>query len=106
MMHVVRSGGGAADLAALDPDLIGYVQVCDTLLAPDENYGDASANQRMPIGEGEFPILDMLNALPRDGVFGVEAPLRDKALAGVSLYDALAPSVAATRALLAQRRPG
>jgi sugar phosphate isomerase/epimerase len=103
MMHVVRSGGTAADLAALDPELIGYVQVCDAPLAMDADYGDASANQRMTVGEGAFPILDMLNALPRDRVFGVEAPLRDKAEAGVPLYDALKPSVATTRALLAAR---
>src|SRR5262249_5473350 len=28
-MHLVRSGSGPADLAALDPDLIGYVQLSD-----------------------------------------------------------------------------
>lgn len=103
MMHVIRSGGLAADLAALEPEIVGYIQVCDAPLAREANYGDASANQRMPIGEGEFPILDMLNALPRERVFGVEAPLRDKAEAGVSLFDALKPSVDATRALLARR---
>jgi sugar phosphate isomerase/epimerase len=103
MMHVIRSGGTAVDLAALDHGVIGYIQVCDATLAREADYADASANQRMTVGEGEFPILDMLNALPRLNITGVEAPLRDKAEAGVSLYDALKPSVDATRALLAAR---
>lgn len=33
-MHVGRSGARAADIAALDPDAIGYVQLCDAPLAP------------------------------------------------------------------------
>jgi sugar phosphate isomerase/epimerase len=31
-MHFVRSGSDAADIAALDPSLIGYVQLCDVPL--------------------------------------------------------------------------
>ncbi len=103
LLHLVRSGGGATDLAMLDPDVIGYVQVCDGTLARVADYGDEGANQRISVGKGEFPILEMLNALPRERVFGIEMPLRDKAEAGVSLFDALKPNVDATRALLAQR---
>jgi sugar phosphate isomerase/epimerase len=33
-MHFVRSGSGAADITALDPNVIGYVQLCD---APAED---------------------------------------------------------------------
>jgi len=34
-MHLVRSGSGASDLARIDPNLIGYIQLCDAPLAPD-----------------------------------------------------------------------
>ena len=33
-MHFFRSGGKVADLRALDPDLIGYTQLCDVPLQP------------------------------------------------------------------------
>ena len=33
-MHFFRSGGGVSDLAALDPQLIGYVQLCDVPRKP------------------------------------------------------------------------
>ena len=38
-MHLGRSGATAAEVAALDPALIGYVQLCDAPRAPSEpNY--------------------------------------------------------------------
>src|ERR1700752_596320 len=33
-MHLFRSGGSVAQLAALDPNLIGYVQLCDAPRSP------------------------------------------------------------------------
>lgn len=34
MMHGIRSGATVADVAALDPVMIGYVQLCDAPLVP------------------------------------------------------------------------
>ena len=51
-MHVVRSGSTAADLAALDPSLFGYVQLCDsTLEQRNQAYRDDSSDRSVP-GEG------------------------------------------------------
>ena len=53
-------------------------------------------------GEGELPLRDMLAALPRDRVVGLEVPLRSEALAGVGPRERLGRCVAAARDLLAQ----
>jgi sugar phosphate isomerase/epimerase len=82
-MHLVRSGSGAAELAALDPALIGYVQMCDVLLIPlIENYGEEAMFERMVPGEGELPLCDIMGALPDDAIVGLEVPLRAAAEAG------------------------
>ena len=53
MMHLVRSGSGAADLAALDPNMIGYVHFCDATIAPAMEYYlmEASCERLIP-GDG------------------------------------------------------
>jgi sugar phosphate isomerase/epimerase len=102
-MHLVRSGSGAADIAALDPDLIGYVQICDAPLKPRyESYMEEAMYERLAPGAGELGLADIVAALPRDRVFSLEVPLRSQADAGVGPHDRLRPCVEATRRLLAQ----
>jgi sugar phosphate isomerase/epimerase len=101
-MHLVRSGSGAADLAALDPALIGYVQLCDAPLEPSvSNYGEESLFERMVPGEGELPLRDILAVLPPDCVLGLEVPMRAAAEAGVSPRDRLQRCMDGARRLLA-----
>jgi sugar phosphate isomerase/epimerase len=106
-MHLARSGSGAADLAAVDPDGIGYVQLCDTTLRPRlDNYLEEAMFERMVPGEGELPLWDVLLALPADVVIELEVPRRSLALAGVSPFDRLRPCVEAARRLLAEVQLG
>jgi sugar phosphate isomerase/epimerase len=103
-MHLVRSGSGAADLLALDPEHIGYAQLNDTTLEPRiDNYMEEAMYERMVPGEGELPLRDILSALPPDIVIELEVPRRSLALAGVSPIDRLRPCVDAARRLLAER---
>ena len=52
-MHLGRSGARAADVAALDPDMIGYVQLCDAPLLPaDPDYLQEAMYARMVPGTG------------------------------------------------------
>jgi hypothetical protein len=51
-------------------------------------------------GTGELPLLDILAAVPRDRVIGLEVPLRSQADAGVGPFDRLRPCVDAARDLL------
>lgn len=102
-MHLVRSGGTAADLAALDPDLIGYIQLCDVpLVGTFPSYMDEAMFARRPPGEGELPLLDILKAVPRDVVVSLEIPELAKAKSGVGPHERLGHCVKAARELLAQ----
>ncbi len=102
MMHFVRSGGGPADIASLDPDMIGYVHVCDGLLTPTmPNYLLEASTERLIPGEGEFPLQDILSVLPSDVTIGLEIPSISKAEAGISPYKRLVAAVEATRRLIA-----
>ncbi|CAN7154538.1 TIM barrel protein [Phenylobacterium sp. LjRoot225] len=102
-MHLMRSGGSAAELAALDPALIGYAQLCDVpLQRTDMSYADEAKYERMVPGEGELPLFDILAALPRDLVIGLEVPQRSLAEAGVGPHERLGRCVKAARDLLAK----
>jgi sugar phosphate isomerase/epimerase len=103
-MHLVRSGSSAADLAAVDPEYIGYAQLNDTTLQPRlENYMEEAMFERMVPGEGELPLTDILSVLPPDIVLEIEVPRRSLALAGVSPIDRMRPCVEAARRLLSER---
>lgn len=103
-MHLVRSGAAAADVAALPAGVVTYAQLCDCpLVSPYASYAEEAKYERLPPGEGEFPLLDILNALPRDLVLGLEIPQRKLAEAGVGPHERLGACVEAARALLAQR---
>jgi hypothetical protein len=103
-MHLVRSGSSAADLAAVDPEYIGYAQLNDTTLQPRlDNYMEEAMFERMVPGEGELPLTDILSVLPHDIVLEIEVPRRSLALAGVSPIDRVGPCVEAARRLLTER---
>jgi len=108
VMHIVRSGGTAADLASLDPDSIGYVQLSDVPLvaAGTSSYYEEAMFDRMVPGTGELPLLDILDAVPRDLVIGLEVPSRSQAQAGLGPHERLGRCVAAARGLLAQLDDG
>lgn len=102
LMHVLRSGCTAAQLAAVDPAMVGHVQVCDVPLAAQvEDYGDEACHYRLPFGEGDVPLREYLGALPRHVPLGVEAPMLVKTQAGVTAQDRLRSSVVFLRDLLA-----
>jgi sugar phosphate isomerase/epimerase len=104
-MHLGRSGVTGADVAALDPALIDYFQLCD---APrGSSRGDymleATFERRVP-GAGEMPLADYLAALPEGVVVGLEVPLKSQAESGIGPEARLRPCVAAARALLKMTR--
>jgi sugar phosphate isomerase/epimerase len=101
-MHFFRFGGQAADLARIDPALIGYVQLCDAPRACNfPSYMDEALHDRLPPGEGELPLLGLLEVVPRETVISVEVPRRVLAARGDSPAARVGPVVAAARRLLA-----
>lgn len=102
-MHLIRSGSSPADLAALDPDLIGYVQLCDApLVSHFPSYMQEAMTERMIPGHGELPLLEILKIVSRDRVVGLEVPLLSQAKAGIGPHERLRPAVAAAKKLLEQ----
>ena len=102
-MHLMRSGGSAAELAALDPAMIGHIQLCDAPLKADmSRYATEAKCERMVPGTGELPLADILSSLPRDVVVSLEVPMLAKAAAGIGPKERLLPCVSAARRLLAQ----
>jgi len=102
-MHFFRSGSVPAELAALDPGLIGYVQLCDVpLVSKHASYADEARFDRLPPGRGELPLLDLLAAAPPDVIVGLETPMLRAAQEGIGPGQRLSGAVRATRELLAR----
>jgi sugar phosphate isomerase/epimerase len=84
----MRNGSGPLDLALLDPAEIGYVQFCDGPIAIDpKNMVDEALYNRMPPGEGEFPLREILACIPSDRCLSLEVPMTRRRDGGM---DALA----------------
>ena len=100
-MHYFRMGNTLAQLAQLDPALIGYVQLCDVPWKRRfETYMEEALFERMVPGEGELPLREFVRLLPADVVVSLEIPIRSLAEQGLGPRERLAPCVVAARALL------
>ncbi len=104
ILHLTRSGGNAAALAALAPSLLGTVQICDgpSSMAPELQSVHEGFEQRMIPGEGSFALIDFIRALPPEKIIGVEVPLKNLADAGIAVEERERRAIAGTRYVLAQ----
>lgn len=108
-LHLHRSGGTPADVAALAPGLLGYVQLCD---APRDLPSALPHRVRLPRGQsvdgiparalearaarllpggGDLPLTQLLAELPPDMPLSVEVP-------NIGLLQLLGPAGFARRA--------
>jgi sugar phosphate isomerase/epimerase len=81
-LHLARSGGGPADVAAADPRLLRVLQVCDApLLAPAPSLLAVEAREgRLLPGDGALPLDALLAAMPGDAVWAGEVPMAGRHL--------------------------
>ncbi len=104
LLHLSRSGGTAADLAGVEPELLRLVHYCDAAPMPegertmDELRAESRTARRLP-GEGVLPLDRLLAAFPAGTPVSVEAP--SQSLAGLSAEDRAKKVFAATMAVLA-----
>jgi sugar phosphate isomerase/epimerase len=84
-LHLERTGGTAADVAALPRSLLPYAQFCDApMRGPGAGVGDVeeiireALDDRLQCGDGALPQIDVLKALPADAPLSIE--LRSKYL--------------------------
>ena len=98
-MHFFRTGGTMEQFRGLDPDLVGYCQLADSVLAPahDNYFMDAMFAREVP-GTGELPLRDFVKALPAHVTVSLEVPRLDD-LKRMGAHDHAARCVAAARAL-------
>ncbi len=98
VLHYARTGATSADLAALDPGMLGYVQLCDAPAGapPADRLRTEAREDRLFPGEGGLPLAELLAGLPEATAISVEAPHR--------LHAGLAPTERARLALAATRR--
>jgi sugar phosphate isomerase/epimerase len=91
-LHIHRCGVTAGELAAVDPALLGYLQLCDAPAQPPHGIGvparmprgqdvspgddavlEARTGRLLP-GEGELPLAELLGVLPDSLPVSAEAP--------------------------------
>ena len=97
-LHVIRTGGSWADVAALPPEKIRHVQLVDgPLAAPADLYLEATL-ERLPPGKGEFDLAALIPLLPETARIAAEAPYR--APPGTTALERGRVIVEATRSLL------
>ena len=75
-LHLARSGGTPADVAAADPARIAYVQLCDAprVRPATMERREESLRNRLYPGDGELPLFDLMDALPPDIAIDLEVP--------------------------------
>jgi len=74
ILHLVRSGGSPGDLKASGGPF-GAAQLCDGPLSlPRDQWNAEGLGGRLLPGEGEFPVVEFIAALPDDLVLGIEVP--------------------------------
>jgi sugar phosphate isomerase/epimerase len=70
-LHLERSGGTVAEVAALPSEELGFWQICDARkrpegVIPDEVLMQEARTARLPLGQGELPLAELLAAVPAD----------------------------------------
>ena len=100
-MHLVRAGNTASELAAIDPALIGYVQLSDNTVRQRGSVYREDSIDRMVPGEGELPLREIIAVLPPEVVIGLEVPMLSRAEAGEPTEERARRCVRAARELLA-----
>ncbi|QJB70144.1 sugar phosphate isomerase/epimerase family protein [Parasphingorhabdus halotolerans] len=73
-LHLFRTGGALEQMEALDPEMIGYAQICD---GPDFRLSDdyiAEAMNRQIPGDGIFPLKEFVTLLGDHVDIDIEVP--------------------------------
>jgi sugar phosphate isomerase/epimerase len=107
-LHLFRSGGTLDDLRRLEPEDIGYAQLCDAAsmqpaphFSEQELVRESRTNRRLP-GEGVLPLAQFLAALPPALAISVEAPC--ERYAHLSVSERVTLAMQTTRRVLAGLR--
>ncbi|MCB2060368.1 MAG: TIM barrel protein [Novosphingobium sp.] len=105
-MHLVRSGGTADKIAALDERYLLYGQINDGKgLHISDAYFEEVHDRQLP-GNGDFPLHDILSALPADAPIEFKCPSDSRRNAGVPALDYARDGFSRCRPLVDGLTPG
>jgi sugar phosphate isomerase/epimerase len=105
-LHLVRTGGTPAEVAAVPAAYFSYAQLCDGPdLSVQADYLPEAMNRMVP-GEGVFPIAAILDAMPAATAVDVEVPSLTGQQQGIPALERARRAVDAGRRLLDAARPG
>lgn len=74
-LHLARTGGTVADVAAVDPSRLNYVQLSDAPRATPPDVGalvTEALDLRLNVGDGELPIGELVAVLPDHTALSME----------------------------------
>jgi sugar phosphate isomerase/epimerase len=101
LLHLVRSGGSFAEVAAAPPERLVYAQLCDAPADCEPERRDFEAScQRLYPGEGAFDVAGFAAALPPSTRVSVETPRDDLIAAGVSYTERARRALSTARAVI------
>lgn len=102
LLHLMRSGGTLAELAAAPSGLILYGQFADAPLSrPEEEWDFEASSDRLLPGEGQFDLAGFARALPLGCPVSVEIPRNRQVEAGIPVLERARLAVDAVRRALA-----
>lgn len=76
-LHLARAGGTPAEVAAIPPGRIAYLQLCDApaALPPGMTLRQESLGARLYPGQGGLPLMELMDSLPTGIVVDIETPV-------------------------------
>jgi len=103
-MHFTRRGQRAEELVGVEPELIGYFQICDVPLIGTGKYMEEALHRRLPPGDGELPLHDIVRVLPEGVIYSMEIPQVARAHAGESHLELVIEAAEKCRRVIATAR--
>jgi sugar phosphate isomerase/epimerase len=71
-LHLARTGGTVADVAAVNPRRLPYLQLCDAPARAPEELVVEALDGRLLLGEGELPVTELVDVLPLHTALSME----------------------------------
>ena len=71
-LHLARTGGTVADVAAVAPERLPYVQLCDGPANAPDNLVVEALDTRLTLGEGELPVRELVDVVPPHTALSLE----------------------------------
>ena len=71
-LHLARTGGTVTDVAAVAPERLPYVQLCDAPANAPDNLVVEALDTRLTLGDGELPVRELVDALPAHTALSLE----------------------------------